>query len=487
MNAAFDPIEQLIRQGETNQARSRLEKIKYRTLPRKDLCDFANLCRRANLPRLAARALFPLVRNDNPTEKPASENEKAEYAVSLQRLGAAREALDLLNDLSESAVPSLRLYKAFCYFAQWKYQEARDVLSSSGISNVTDTYQQLVYRVNGLAAQVALGTVDSLDDLFSQLESDLIEQKATRLLANLYELKAQSAIQLQKWPAAETCLEQAAHLFQDTATWDHLYIRKWKTVLAALQEKQKEDLIALRNDTLVAGDFETLRDLDFYLLQSAPTQDLFNYLYFGTPHQSYRQRIRSIAPHLTVAKETSVHAPTLLNEDLPVLDLMANQKSLGSLPHRVTHLLLRDFYHPYRVAEIFGYLHPDEYFNPDTSPNRVYQSLHATRVWWKELGLKLRLAVQQSRFRIDWQTNYRVMARTAILPVTQDQIFQWKLELSNHPGAWSRTEIQTTLGCSKTTTVEFIQRGTRKGYIEPYGAASKTCYEVTPYTRNDAN
>lgn len=489
MAADFDVIDQLIRSGETRRARAALTALKWRQLPRSQMSKFANLCRRAQAPTLAARALFPVVRRETPGGTPANADELAEYAVALQRLGANREALEILHGLTdrtdnprESAQRGL--YISFCLVSQWKYQEAFDVLRRALDQAVGDAYLQRIITINLLAAQIAVGETDGLSARLQDLEEELRHEGAHRLRANALELRAQVHLLRGELDDGENALQAAASLHQDQQAWDQLYIRKWRGILRALKTGDPDDLLQLRAEVEGTGHYESLREIDFHLLRARFEQSRFDYLYFGTPHRSYRRRLLDIGAPLNVDESTEVHLPGA-PAPTDVIDPMMGLPDLGGVPHRVTQLLLRDFYHPYRVAEIFGHLHPDEYFDPETSPNRVHQSLHAARVWYEKLGLDLRIVSRGTRFRLSWSEHYRLRVREAILPVTTEQIFQYRLELaaSQPETYWSRQEVQTELGCSRASATRFLDPRLNPLILEKRGAGPHVRYRVRPYSK----
>lgn len=487
MTADLNDIDHLIRAGDTRRARQALMEIRWKTLPRAQLARFANLCRRAQIPAQAARALFPLVRRESPTEAPADAAELAEYAVALQRLGANREALEILRAIpagpARDAIPSWGLYVSFCLVSQWKYDEALAVLRESLAREGLDPYLRQIIAINLYAARIAVGDLQDLSGPLGALATELAAQGARRLQANALELLAQVHLLRDELRAGEDSLNAAADLHRDEKAWDQLYIRKWRGILRAVRDRDPAELLRLRAEVEGTGHFESLRDIDYHLLRTRFDADRFHYLYFGTPHRAYRRRLAELAGDRPVPEAAWIAAPGA-GGDLADFDPMLGAPDLGGLPHRLTQLLLRDFYHPYRVAEIFGLLHPDEFFDPDHSPNRVHQSLHATRAWYRKHGLRLAIEARGTRFRLRWADAYRLRARNAVLPVTEEQIYQYRLELAGK-GAdhyWSRQETQELLGCAKSVATRFLDPARNPMILEKRGGGPRTRYRVRPYS-----
>lgn len=484
MNAELSAIDQTIRAGETRRARQGLMEIRWKSLPRPQLVTFANLCRRAQIPGQAARALFPIVRRESPTDAPATPAELAEYAVALQRLGANREALEILRGIpavTAKSIPQWGLYVSFCLVSQWKYEEALEVLEMSLAQNDLDPYLRQIILINFFAARIAVGDITDLAGPLQEFARDLAAQGARRLQANALELLSQVHLLSGDLRAGEAQLNAASALHADEKAWDQLYIRKWRGILHALKDRDPGDLLGLRSEVESTGHFESLRDIDFHLLRTRFDEDRFRYLYFGTPHRSYRRRLLEFGSPGTAG--TWVHAPdkaTGLKDFDPMLDV----PDLGSLPHRMLQLFLRDFYHPFRVAEIFGLLHPEEFFDPDHSPNRVHQSMHATRAWLTKHHLKFQIEARGPRFRLRWGEHFRLRAREPVLPVTEPQIYQYRLELAA-PGPdhyWSRQETQDLLGCAKSVATRFLDPSRNPMILEKRGGGPQTRYRVRPYS-----
>ncbi|MBX3017604.1 MAG: hypothetical protein KF767_06940 [Bdellovibrionaceae bacterium] len=489
MNAELSSIDQTIRAGETRRARQALMAIRWKSLPRSELVHFANLCRRAQIPAQAARALFPLVRHESPTDAPATPAELAEYAVALQRLGANREALEILRGLPEAtrkSIPQWGLYVSFCLVSQWKYDEALGVLQSSLSQADLDPYLRQIILINDFAARIAVGDIANLAGPLQEFANELATQGARRLQANALELLSQVHLLSGELKAGEAQLNAAADLHADEKAWDQLYIRKWRGILRALKDRDAGELLHLRSEVEGTGHFESLRDIDFHLLRTRFDEERFRYLYFGTPHRSYRRRLHEFGAPRTAEAWAQIPGSTAKLTDF---DPMIDVPDLGSLPHRTLQLFLRDFYHPFRVAEIFGLLHPEEFFDPDHSPNRVHQSLHATRAWLTKHQFNFRIDARGTRFRLNWGDHYRLRVREPVLPVTEMQIYQYRMELAA-PGPehyWSRQETQELLGCAKSVATRFLDPTLNPLILEKRGGGPQTRYRVRPYSDLGAN
>lgn len=467
-----------------------IDKFSPQDVPRDELAAYAKRCRLEGLPKLALRALYPFVRGEQSQQDAASSVEKSEYAMSLQQLGAYTESIELLRQLTNNPssfarVPQAGLYLSFGLSFLREYQEAVLVLDQSlqqweQLTSADNSFVQLL-KLNRCTALMELGILEPLLEDIPNLIESLQRHGNTQLQANGLELLAQVYILSDELTLAQKALKAALDLRQFEKSWDPENIRKWSVVARALMNKEPDQLTDFRMEQQQGGHSESLRDLDFYLMKLSPSQSLFEYLYFGSPFESERFRLRTHFPQFDVPLETLISNPHHKSNLRKRLDLIHQVEDLGSLPHRMAHLLLRDFYRPLQIAELHRGLHPEEHFHPEHSANRVHQSLFATREWFKKQSLNLEIATKGSSFQLRWQDQYNLIARPQILPVAEDHISLFKLELDQRLQRrefWTRQDIQVSLGCSKGTAIEFIRRGIEQSQIKSLGAGPKTRYRL---------
>lgn len=485
----LDMIDGFIRAGRMNEAHRALEKVTLKAVPRSLTAKYANLARRLMKPNLAVRILHPVIRGDFAHARPPDDHQKAEYGVALLRLGAIPEALSLLEDVSPDVVPMVHLYRAFCHFNRWNYQAGLQALEVDLRTLAVDDYQKNTIRVNRAAARLWLADLDGLEFELRDLEEVLARNGQRRLQSNVCEMLAQNYIQIGQWELAEKSLARSLRLIDSGHRLDTLFIRKWQVIAEVLKSRDVAPLKELHEEALVAGHWETVRDVDYYRLQVSPDQRMFEYLYFGTPHHSYRHRLEhqwrgqfSIAEF---AEVTRTPRPTRQwNPFEPDQDW-------GSLSHRLTLVLLQDLYQPRRVGEIFSKLFPEEYFNPDSSVNRVHQAARRMREFLNVNGFPARLESVGGLYRltVDPSTAVRMYRR---FPVARDSFYRWRLHQFAPQEASlrgvSRDQVQSLLSISTSKAKEWLRRGREEGWIESFGAGSKTRYFIhSPFHSADAS
>ncbi len=62
-----------------------------------------------------------------------------------------------------------------------------------------------------------------------------------------------------------------------------------KAILAARGQKNIDPLLNHRQEAEQVGDWESVRDVDFWILKFAFEESRFKHLMFGTPHPAYRK------------------------------------------------------------------------------------------------------------------------------------------------------------------------------------------------------
>lgn len=487
LKESLDQIDVYIREGRMSDAHRTLDRISIKALSRPMAARFANLARRLMKPQLAVRALHPIIRGEFAQTDAPTDHEKAEYGVALLRLGAIREALELLNDVSADKVPMVHLYRAFCHFNRWNYQAGLQCLEFNLEKLPVDEYQKNTIRVNRAAAKLWLADLDGLEYELNDLQQTLGRNNQRRLQSNVFEMLAQNYIQTEDWKRAEAALKKSAELIGAHHTMDTLFIRKWQAIGTSLRDRDPSALAPLRSEALEAGHWETVRDIDHYQLQIRPDRRLFEYLYFGTPHHSFRHRLehnwRQEFPISEYAEIGGGESPKQFwNPFEP-------SKEWGSLSHRLNLVLLQDLYQPRRVGEIFSMLFQDEYFNPESSVNRVHQAVKRLREFLSENDVPAELESINGLYRLNVAPDVAVGLYRRF-PVARDPFYRWRVNHFAGRAAGEhgirREEVENLLAISTSKAKEWIRRGREEGWIEIFGAGANTRYFIhSPFQSAD--
>lgn len=261
-----------------------------------------------------------------------------------------------------------------------------------------EPYQRLVGKLNLAAALVPSGHYNEAIDLLSELESTLDPQKQLVLLSNTFEVRTQAELFRGDYAKAKIYLDRARSTHSFGQQIMGLIFKKWQIILdwkiKGNSSSIEDAIIKLQDHARENSFYELVRDCDYYRSQMTENADLYDRLILGTAHPNYGLRFRN-----TVFEDRKASASYLWMGDgstsapEQVID-MANAKSIdGSLilkPKQIHYQLIRllstDFYRPFKLGEVFESLFEDQYFDPHSSPQRVYMAVSRLRSFLKKAG-----------------------------------------------------------------------------------------------------
>ncbi|PWU16279.1 MAG: hypothetical protein C5B49_10720 [Bdellovibrio sp.] len=411
--------EQAIRTGRFADVRKALKLLNFSKLPRKLSQPVANLARRCGLYSISLRILSPIVTLErNYRQATPRPDELAEYGMALVNIGAVSEGRGILESISSKDVPHLPLLLAQAYIPEWKYGDAIRVLEPLQHHDHLDSYLKLVAQVNLSAAYVYNQRLSQADELIAECLQSASQQGFILLQGNLLEIKSQMLLEQRRFSEARKVIATAKEFLSHTGTTDELYVHKWSRLLDLYERpKSKEATRALREvyqQALVLRHWETLRDLDRHLAITQRDTQLFHHLYYGSPYEEYRNRLRG---QLSDLPEPPAHyiwrlrgekatrgaatrgAATL---DMRTLQLDGTELNMkhGFLLHRLLTILSTDFYRPLRTGSLFSRLFPGEFYNHIMAPNRVHQIVKRLNALFSENSISLVVEEQHGAYRL---------------------------------------------------------------------------------------
>lgn len=383
-----------IREGRVPEARQMLGAINTAKVPRELRLIFANLCRRIGLNETGLKTLTPAM-----SESP-SPQERAEYALLLQRVGSIDESLRRLEELSGEVVPESLLYRSFCHFNRWEYHLALPLLQNY-VRGPIAPYQALVGRVNLAAALSATELYTDATELLTSLISETRAAGHRRLEGNCHEIQAQTHIMRNDLPQARASLELAADLLRGEGTFNENAVIKWRAVIEAIESRSIAPLVAFRDGVCHAQDFEAFRHIDLHILRVSFDKDLFHYHLFGSPWLGYREHAQRILGRI-VQNQDFLHGSVGDQQINLITGEVTGAEPLpfGGALHCTLDALTRDFYRPIPVAGLFSLLFAGEFFDPFSSPNRVHQAVFRLRKWIENTGLSLTIDLNNNSYKL---------------------------------------------------------------------------------------
>jgi tetratricopeptide (TPR) repeat protein len=480
INDLVRQCEDLVRAGKIDQAQRLLSELETAKLPRSLRLPLANLCRRTDLLRLGLKILSPLVHtNKKQWQTIATPQELSEYAVLLQKHGAIREALWTLNHVDEKTVPEAALYKAFCHFSYWDFESAIECLERHS-SLETRPYQRLTGRVNLCMALVSAGHLERAHEVLNELMAAAEQGSFARLHANCLELRAQVYLKSGDMEAAKGALAKALTVVSSNPALDHSLIKKWTAIIDGLETKNIAPLIQFREEAVLGGQWENVREADRFLLKIKFDESLFDNLMFGTPYPKYRAALQKEFGRLPAKPFLMIGSATG-----PLLDLSSGEFEAAAFSrpsqkvHSLIEILLRDFYRPVAIGGLFAELFSGEYFDPQSSVHRVHQLIYRTRGWIEENKLPIEIKEIDGKYSLCITGALRIRVPYERMRVQTEVMRLESLRAHFGGGRFGSRDACEVLGISSTTFKSWINWALSESRVVRMGSGSRTCYLIS--------
>jgi len=395
-------VHNLIRAGQTDNAVQILQKINTSQIPREFALELAALARRAGIFSQALRILRPIVVTEAASAKSnASPAEVGEYSFSLFKSGCVFEALRWLDSIRGEEVGEAELYRGYAHIMEWDYAKAVGPLKSF-ISKTPDSFTKLVAKVNLSAALINTENLKEAEELIHLNIEEAGQYNNLRLKANSYELLSQIAFKNLDYTKASAYLDKAWQILSIDNSMDQLFLIKWRAILDAAKSHDIGRLTAAREAARSRHHFETLRDLDFYALKVEFSNATFAKLFCGTPYPAYRERLNT---EFSKQHDSKLMWPECLigEGNQPVLDvesMAVENRLLDPTPqlHQTFVAIWADLYRPRSVGSVFEKIFQGEYYDPNTSPNRVHRLMARLRAWLKSRDIPVQIDFENGGF-----------------------------------------------------------------------------------------
>jgi hypothetical protein len=265
----------------------------------------------------------------------------------------------------------------------------------------TDPYLLTVGNVNLASALVSARLFDEANLLLNPL----IESESTggnkRLLGNCYELRAQTHFHQNQILKAEEDLSSALAIFKQTNAYDEILVQKWRAIIESHKNGSILPLKNFKEFAIKRAHWESVREIDLYQIKTCFNQKDFDYLYFGTPYSSFRNRLKletqSIPSLNYYIGDTKGLQLSLATGEYGANDVQTMNHKLQTL----LTILCDDFYSPLSIGHIFTKIYPNEYFDIESSPLKVRQLVSRLRKWFNINKIKASILETDGRYRLD--------------------------------------------------------------------------------------
>lgn len=482
-------VDELIKQGNGAQAREDLHKLKSEEIPREDALTLAALSRRAFEPQIGIKVLNPIVRPTRKAPATATEEEKAEYAACLARFGAPEEGLDILKEIDSEKHPQVLLFQSLALATQWHYEMSIPLLQRYIEKPVINDYQKTVAKVNLAAAYVYERRHAEAHSLLEAIADETRRQDFSLLNGNILHLLAINYVFQRKWEEAEKCLSDEEEVLRKANRHDKVLLGKWRAILDLMKQGPNPATLSairsVREEAKTLKNWETIRDCDRFEASATGDEGLLFHLYFGTPFEGFRKWLllgfgRAVeipSEYLWRLGKGGKHCQTL---DLtsPLSPKGAKKLEPGELLYRLLVALSSDFYSPVRLATLHFRLYPKEFYNPETSPIRVHQTLTRFRSWCADGKIPFIVGEEAGFYRLDASQALGIrIGRKRIVAGKREGLLvkihsRWKDE------PFSMEEVAQFLEISKRSVARVLDEAKRQGKVEKIGHAPSTKFRV---------
>jgi tetratricopeptide (TPR) repeat protein len=469
----------LIRAGDLNRAALLLGKVNTSRVPRSYRVKLAFLCSRTNSVSQGFRLLAPVVQPRHPgRQAPANAEELAEYANLLEASGNLTEALLRLESINPKETAQTWIYQAYCHMACWRSEEAVRCLEEYLKCELSAERRRLG-QLNLASALTGVMDFDRSLDILNGLISSGELKAEPRMLGIAMRTRAAIKIFHKDYASARQDLE---HSDQNTGKTSFDYFNRYEllSLLDAVKSNSVDPILKFRHEAEQAQVWFSIRNADLNCLKIKFEKGAFKHLYFGTPFETYRRRIRR---ELGVGPEEPfyVYGPKKAPRLSLVTGEINGERALnpGKKMHQLVEILLRDFYVPPRLGTLFSELFPGEYFDIHTSPERVHQVLWRTRGWLKDNHFPAEIQERGGYYTLTLEGNSSFLVPLERKGTDPDRVQLGKLHQKfGFDKPFAAKDARELLEISPTAFKKFVARALEQNRLERSGENRFTTYRL---------
>jgi hypothetical protein len=482
--------DQLIKNAQGVFAKNNLLKVNWSQVPSVSRYDVLDLARRLQLPYLIIKNLYPEIRVYSKSIQEVESRFVVLYAAALAKIGAFSESWELFDQVkfNSEVQPIVFLHMGMALLGQWNYAEGKKYFESYLHSTEVRGYQKLIGEINLASCLAVIG--DSINAKKILKNFDRLQEEFPLLYLNSRELLLQIYSNEDNFVEAGKLCEFIRTKINVSGTGHYAnLIRKWELINESRQAKQlHSEWSRFQRDAEVNKDYEIFRDLDFFKALIENDQALLMRLYLGTPYSAYKQRISSVSRnssdefyHCFLDFHKNLKKPQ--NSPVFFIDLNKEVIALKSinyqLPKRVCDLLrclLKDFYRPIYLGDLFSSIYRGEYFNPFSSTKRLEKLIQRVQHYFRQFGIQLKIYSKNKTYWLQFNSDLRIRISNQMNYSDRTEIEHW-LEKSGVQN-FSRKQIQKILKVSKAKMNRTIRQLEQEAKLIRYGKGKMVRYQL---------
>ncbi len=493
-------VDDHIRSSNLSEASIILGTIDPKALKRASLAQYANLSRRLGHTDDAIKVLRPYVRPKSKDPQSSTVDERMEYAMALIKLGALNEGVKILEPVDGDKYPNKFLYVSFAEITRWNYPDAASYLEKFVKHSQVDDYSKITAKINLFSCYIVMDVPEKAGALLEDLLRITSAEVAKRHRRNVLSMAAQFYVVQQNFEKASEFMGQAIEMMGVKTSLDLMLLKKWDIVLRIHQAGANtfifDEINQLRKAATDIRNYEVVREADYLKAIYFKDEKLLEYLYMGTPFNSYKEKIVRnyekvyqkdfpIWNSYRWALSEAGHGPEIVAAGNDFLNVKNGDNSFsdlslrpGLLGQRLLSLLTKDFYRPLGLFMVHDELFNENYFSPNSTPRKIYQMIYRLNCWFSEASTPLQIETKNN--------NFSLLAKQPLaLIIGENKMIDIKLrEFSDNIArcfndAWfSRSEVAIALNLPTRTATKWLGDACKDGFVEKQGAGPKTRFRI---------
>ncbi len=489
----LDELEAKIRANQAPKLEQLIETINPKDMPRPSMARYANLLRRMGETKYALGLLNPLIHNQ--INKP-SVPEIIEYASCLTRLGLEDESVLRLTKIKDEPNPEISYALAMSYVSKWDYSNAILFFEKYLTHGSLSPYKAYVGKINLAAAYFYINNLVRAEAILEEILPTLQKNGFDLLWGNVLQLLGQIATIRRDFKKANHFFDEAEKKLESSNPRYHLYLETWTTISKMYKEdgskESSEKWELLRKKAVKLSDWNTLREIELFKAVARNDEEAVKKLYYGVPYPEYRKRILFIWQkplNLEAYYERQVGQGTFNPKE--IFDVASGkdmytgcQLKAGQTLNRCLQVLASDFYAPFLTTRIFSLVYPGSPFNPNSSPQQVYEIVKRLNRWF--IKNKIPLFVYRSKFgyRLRATRAYTLRTRSGVAVLTRVDDFIKNLIKHGLTEKFTLRMVQEKLALPARTASRLLSEGVASGKLVRQGKSQSTIYYLLDHQNN---
>ncbi|MCB0420722.1 MAG: tetratricopeptide repeat protein [Bdellovibrionales bacterium] len=484
-------VDRLIKEGNGGQAIQLLKKISVKklTVPELEVC--ANLARRVELFPLVLKWLRPWVKSDVPIYQEPTVKMLLEYGVSLIGVGAIQEGLNILEKIDCNTTPEAALLKCHGLFNQWRYDESIELLKFYINSVDSKSYARLIGNLNLASALLFIRRFSEAIEILDKTLAAAEKGKNFLVVGHCHEMLAEIYLHKNKLNQSTYHLTQSHKHLETSSPRNKLFIQKLNCVRSLMENGPSSHSIecikTAQNSAFAIQNWETLRELDLYLAKYSDNKSLLEKVIFGTPYESYKKHALNLCGFSRIwinefqwIDKNKNLDKIKLKYDTKLSSFAGSQNvhiKAGSIFHILIRSLSRDLYRPLSVGNLFEKVYENEFYNPETSPGKIYQNVLRLRTFLNENRIPIEIAESSGFYSILEPTEMAIVLHYDYVDMDKPEKMQLVLRDKFKINEFTASEAAHLLNTSKRNIQRTLRPALDSGKVIKMGSGKSIKYK----------